>query len=287
MIYRETRIAVQYDGADRSWQRGFHRRRFLSFAAGIFGSSFVQSAALKSTLAAAPDGPLSFLAEARAVEDGQTLLLVDGRRVRLPEILPPGPDRHAPMADTGPLRQAATALADLVLGHELRIDLEDPGQDRYGRLRARVSIEGQDVAESLCRLGWVRVFPETGAAPDRVQTLIAAEDRARAAPSGFWREGFFRETLAEPYDGARDRFEIVTGVVTEVKKIGRRLHLGFGPDWREDFTAGIPNRLVRRIAETGLDFENLIGNPVEVRGWVRHWNGPFLEVSDVSAIRLR
>lgn len=285
MTYRKTRIAVQYDGADRSWQSAFTRRVVLS--TGLVGLTGLTVFGADPVRAAMPDTPLSFLAKVRAVEDGQTLLLEDGRRLRLPHILPPGPDRHAPMAETAPIRRAAQGLADLVLGRQIRIDLADPGLDRYGRLRGWARLEGTDIAEALCRAGWTRVFPEPGAERVRIDPLIAAEDQARASQVGFWGEGVFNAALANPYDGARDRFEIVTGQVTEVAEIGRRWHLGFGADWREDFTAGLPKRTARALAKQGLDLSALQGQRVEVRGWVRFWNGPFLELTEPASIRLR
>lgn len=280
--FRKGAFAVQYADWDRAGQSRFSRRAALTglVAAGAlaFGGGRVWGAA--------PAGALSFLAEAVAAEDGRMLRLADGRRVVLPHILPPGPDRHEAMADTAPIRAAARVLADLALGRVLRVDLSDPAQDRHGRLRARVAVGGADLAESLCAAGMVRVFPEPGAEPDRIAALIGAETRARMTGKGFWSDGYFAVQAADPPDFAVDRFEIVSGIVRKVTPVGDRDHLEFGPDWRIDFTAGLDRSLRRALAARGGPVDTLPGRAVTVRGWLRSWNGPFMEIRDPTGITL-
>ncbi|HAJ22115.1 MAG TPA: hypothetical protein DCL95_19005 [Rhodospirillaceae bacterium] len=230
---------------------------------------------------AAPDGPLSFLATVIAVDDGRSVRLTDGRRIIMPHILPPGPDRHTPMTDTTPIRQAAQGLADLVLGQQVRVDLDAIAQDRYGRLRARLSLKEQDVAALQARNGWVRVFPEPGADLHKIGPLLAAETAGRTAMAGFWKSRYFQVHPAESFESGSDRFEILSGRPRNVTQIGNRDHLEFGADWRTDFTAGL-DRSLRKT----LDPETLINTPIELRGWIRHWNGPFMDVTQPGQIRL-
>lgn len=274
-------FAVQYADRDRAAQSRFSRRCFV---AGLAGAPFAFATGRAG--GAAPPGPPSFLARAIAAEDGRMLRLSDGRRVVLPHVLPPGPDRHEPMADTGPIRAAARHLADRALGRELRVDLAAVPPDRYGRLRARISVDGLDLAQALCAAGTVRVFPEPGAAPDRIADLIRAESRARKTGAGFWSDGFFSVLQAVPPPTGVDRFEIVTGRVVAVTPVGDRDHLEFGPDWRVDFTAGLARRLRRVLASQGNDIAALPGGQVTVRGWLRSWNGPFMEIREATGLTL-
>jgi hypothetical protein len=242
------------------------------------------------TAAAPTDGPSVFEGRVTAAPDGRSLRLTDGQVVVLPHILPPGPDRHEPMADTAPIRQAASVLADLALGRVVRVDLLAPGRDRHGRLRARVTLPGGagDLATALAAAGSVRVLPEPEAAASEIAPLLAAEARARRNGAGFWDSGFwggavFRVAAARPYDGGFDRFEIVLGTVQDGTRIGRRQHLEFGADWRTDFTAGLATRAYR-TAFGAADAPYPIGEVLELRGWIRRWNGPFMEVEEATQI---
>lgn len=149
-----------------------------------------------------------------------------------------------------------------------------------------MSVDGRDLAVEMAAGGLARVFPEPGADPVRIATLIAAEDRARGNDIGFWGTGLFRRVAAEPYDGGADRFEIALGVPIAVTRIGRRDHLEFGADWRTDFTVGLGRRVVRGLIKQGVPKETLVGRPVTARGWVRTWNGPFMEVDELPRLTL-
>lgn len=279
---RHERRGAQYAGPQPRAQSRFSRRAVVVGAAALVLGPHRD---LHATAAGPPDGPLAFEGRVTAVPDGRSLRLGDGQRVMLPHLLPPGPDRHAPMADTTPIRQAATLLADRTLGRRVRIDLLTPGRDRHGRLRARVTLPGgADLATELASAGSVRVMPEPSADPAEVAPLLEAERRARQAAAGFWARGLFRRAAARPYDGGKDRFEIVVGTVRGGARIGARRHLEFGEDWRTDFTAGLVSAAYRD-AFGGTDAPYPIGSVLELRGWVRDWNGPFMEVGEAVQIR--
>lgn len=270
---------MQYyrDGLVR--QSRLSRRTFVAGGlAGAFAMNF------RAGHAASPEGPSSFLARIAAVPDGRTLRTSDGADIILPHILPPGPDRHEPMEDLTPVRLAARALADLALGREVRVDLAVPGQDRHGRWRGSVVVDGRDVAVETVLMGMARVFPEPGATPAEVAPLLAAERAARDGAAGFWGPGFWGDGYfavhdAAAYGGGMDRFEIVAGAARRQSRIGDRLHLEFGDDWRDDFTAGLSRR-----AQRAVEVEDFEGRALTLRGWVRHWNGPFMEIEEAVQI---
>ena len=278
----------QYADCAAGAQSGFSRRSLLTALAGVGVAAFAP-VALRA-FAAAPEAAASFLARVTAVDGSDRLRLADGRRVILPHILGPDRDRPVPPPTDSDRHRAAQALADRVLGREVRIDLAEPGQDRYGRLRARVICDGEDMAEWQCRAGAVRVFPEPGADADRIALLLRAEDVARTTAAGHWLDGRFavRPANNEPEndeEGAvTDRFDIALGTIRRVTPIGGRLHLEFGEDWRTDFTVGLEPRAERSLP---VAREFLPGRVIEARGWGRYWNGPYMEVADAVCIRLR
>jgi micrococcal nuclease len=267
--------ASQYDGPGPSRQSPLSRRAVFPLMVG-----FGLAAAWFPTIAPAiPEGAPSFLTDIVAVPDGRSVRFADGRVAILPHLLPPGPDRHAPMTDTSPIRAAARALADMTLGRRVRVDLATPGLDRHGRPRARLLVDGLDVSIAMVEGGFARVFPEPGADPNRVHALIAAENAARRRGAGFWRTGIFAVADADPYSGGADRFEIVEGKPRAVTRVGRRDHLEFGTDWRVDFTVGLS-----RATSRALPMETLVGRVVSARGWIRTWNGPFMEIDEPTRL---
>lgn len=232
-----------------------------------------------------------FVAEAVAVTSETRFRLADGREVVLPHLMGPDAGRAARTAPSPAAERASRALADLVLGRRLRVDLAPVGMDRMGRLRATVRPlgpdggPGPDVAVELSTRGLVRVMPEPGADPDRIAVLHAAEAPARNGGRGLWGSAFHVRT-AQPYDGGVDRFEIVEGTVARVGRGGDRRYLEFGADWREDFTAGLNERLLDDFEDVGIAIPDLAGSRVRVRGWVRRWNGAYLELREVVQLEL-
>lgn len=228
----------------------------------------------------------SFAAEAQAALGARALQLTDGRVLVLPHLV--GPLTLAPGAPgrVAAERAAARALADRTLGRPLRIDLAAAARDRLGRLRGRVQgRDGGDLGEALVRAGWLFVLPEPDADPGRLAALLAAEAAARAARAGLWDGGPwgpppYRLEAAEPFDGPADRFVLVEGEVRRVGRAGQRRFLEFGADWRRDFTAGLDAAARRRFERADVDLETLEGARVRVRGWLRWWNGPYLDLDD-------
>lgn len=118
-----------------------------------------------------------FTARVVKVSDGDTISVQiegkDSQRVRLLGI--DAPERDQPYA-----REARQALVKLVSGREVRLETE--GADAYGRLLARIFVDGRDVNAELVRLGaaWVyRKYSDDAA-------LLALEREARAAKRGLW-----------------------------------------------------------------------------------------------------
>jgi endonuclease YncB( thermonuclease family) len=120
-----------------------------------------------------------------SVTDGDTLLLDDGRRVRIlgidaPETVHPG--LSGPQAFG---RQASRRLTQLVQARVIGLERDRSEVDAYGRLLRHVWL-GQDlVAAILLRegLAWpLGIPPDLGHAED----LAAAGATARAAGLGIW-----------------------------------------------------------------------------------------------------
>lgn len=144
--------------------------------------------ALAAVLAAGCGGgaPPGGLVEAGTVErvvDGDTLRLVDGRRVRLVQVDAPEEEREC----YG--RQATRALAELVppgttveLEHDAALD----GADDGGRLLRYVLVRGRNVNLALVERGAAAPYFFRGSRGRLAEELLAAAREARAQRRGLW-----------------------------------------------------------------------------------------------------
>ena len=232
---------------------------------------------------------------ARVVEvvDGDTVVLRDGREVRLVGIqapkLPLGrPDFEIwPMAD-----EAKDALETLVLGKQVTLAHGGRAKDRHGRVLAHLHLaEGGEtgtrewVQGAMLEAGFARVytFPDNRSC---VPALLAREAVARAARTGIWTDPYYQIRAARPFDGADGRYELVEGRVVAVGEGRGRVYLNFGENWRDDFTVVIDREALALFEETGLDPDHLEGRRVRVRGWLRSWNGPMIDATHPEQIEI-
>lgn len=200
----------------------------------------------------------SVVAVSRVV-DGDTLRLVDGRRVRLVGINAPE------MATKGrPIQayaeQAKRRLSALVAANDgkVSVQLGVDAKDRYGRTLAHVfdargrSLEAQLLAEGLGY--WVAVAPNLALR----HCLQSAEQSARMARLGLWRTSPVIAAQALNAGG----FALLRGVVKRVQR-------NRGGLWLE-----MDGSLVLRVPLDQADEfirahgQALVGRSVEARGWV-------------------
>jgi len=249
------------------------------------------AAADVDALPAAGAGPVA------EVPDGDTIVLADGRVVRLAGVLAPEPaperrrgraGEREPDGDPGRLAAAARErLAALVAGR--RVELRAGGRtvDRHGRLLAHLvrAEDGLWVQGALLADGLVRVYTFADVRA-LAADMYALEAAARQARRGLWAERRFAVLTPETVHDRLYGFRIVEGVVHEVAEVRRRVYLNFGADWRTDFTVSIAPGDRERFAEAGLDLTALQGRRVRVRGWVRSYNGPLIDADHPEQIEV-
>lgn len=240
------------------------------------------------------DGGVSVVTEVTA---GETLLLEDGRAVRLSGILAPKPAPNGPVAEAR--ARMETALSDLILGKKVSLQLDERKRDRYGRILAQVSVlnDGADpvwVQAALVGEGLARVMSFKDGRLC-VKALLAIEDEARRARKGHWDAGFFAVRQAEAEDllyRLEQSYEIVEGVVSNVADIKGKTYINFGANWRRDFTAFIPAQELKQFAGPGEganaapSLAGLSGRRVRVRGWLKNFNGPSVTVTHPEQIEI-
>jgi micrococcal nuclease len=133
--------------------------------------------------------PLEQGAEAfvkRAV-DGDTLLLVDGRRVRLLGVDTPETKKEGtPIQPWG--LEAHTFTEQFVEGRSVRLEFDKERHDKYGRVLAYVYADQKLLNEELIRAGLGRAILNHPYRKAMKRRFRNAEKEARRAHRGIWGE---------------------------------------------------------------------------------------------------
>lgn len=189
----------------------------------------------------------------KRVIDGDTLDLVDGRRVRLIGINAPEIGRQGKPSE--PYAQAARReLQQLVAdSSELRLLVGEEQQDRYGRTLGHLfDGMGVNIEARLLRQG----LGFTVAVPPNLQLLdchLQQEQQARHQRLGVWSRSPVRRASQIDAGG----FQLVRGRVEQVSRSARHVWLDLdGP-----LTLRLPAELVAAP-------DRWQGQELEVRGWV-------------------
>jgi endonuclease YncB( thermonuclease family) len=248
-----------------------------------FGAVIALPASLASAENKAADPACRLAPFARAVAgaaiDGRTLVLDDGREVRLTGIEVGSPSREDAGAAGDRSRQH---LQSQVAGNTVVLGGSGRDHDRYGRLLAQVHVlkgnsehwlQAEMVATGHARVAASADGPCTAA-------LLRHERAARAGALGLWSDPYYVVRRAEePAAVAREqgRFAIVEGSVVSVRESGATIYVNFGRRWSEDFTVTIAKRNERAFMTAGLEPKRLNGRHVRVRGWIEERGGPLIE----------
>jgi endonuclease YncB( thermonuclease family) len=203
------------------------------------------------------------------VRDGRTLLLADGRELRLAAI----------EADDA----SRAALNALTADKTLRLEKLGPDQDRYGRVVAIAYTDDarESLQQAMLAQGQARVSARVGDRPC-AELLLRTERAARAAVRGLWAHPNFAPLPSHDVTrimAVRGQFALVEGKVLSVRESGATIYVNFGRRWTQDFAVTILKRHRREFAEANIDPKELEGRRIRVRGWVEQRRGPIMEAS--------
>ena len=210
------------------------------------------------------------------IRDGRTLLLADGREVRLAAIETPA--------------GAGASLAGLAKGRTLTLKAGLEASDRYGRVVAFAIPAGSTemLQESLLSAGQARVSARIGA-KSCAAALLTVEKKARAARLGLWADPNFAPLPAEDYRRLRaetGRFVLVEGKVLSVHTSGATIYVNFGRRFTRDLSLIILRRLRAGFTAAGIEPGTLEGHRIRVRGWLERRRGPIIEVGAPEQIEV-
>ena len=238
---------------------------------------------------ASPPASLESGGTGRVVEvvDGDTVVLADGREIRLVGIQAPKLPLGRPDFTAWPLADAAkAALAMLIENTVVELGYGGRTVDRHGRLLAHLyAVDGTWIQGALLARGMARVysFSDNRAL---VAEMLALERAARAARTGIWRHPYYRVLAPEETVDRVDSFQIVEGRVLDAAVVRGRGYLNFGVDWKSDFTISIGPKSRRLFEAANLNIEALAGKTVRVRGWIKSFNGPMIEATHPEQVEV-
>ena len=208
--------------------------------------------------------------EAARVVDGATLLLKDGRVLRLVDI--DVPTRGARAA------AAKEALASLIDGQTLSVKFAGTTGDRQGRVLAELYAGERWVQGELLRGGLARV---AGTADNRIGLIemLKLERQARRYRRGIWADAAYAIVPAADAGHRAGGFALVSGVVARIVNNSSGMLLVFGADQHEGLVLAIAPDVVKLSRASGLDPAALAGKPVLARGFIDGTRRPTIAIA--------
>jgi len=262
-------------------------RRFKTSASWIAALLVLLAPAL--VFAAPPDAlPEGGKGAVAAIIDGDTIRLEGGAAdVRLVGIQAP----KLPLGRKGftkwPLADESRAAAIALLkGHQVALRLGATSKDRNGRILAHVMRDdGLWIQAELLRQGMARVYTFSDNRQFATE-LYAAEREARAARRGIWADTFYAVRPANPDTLKKDAgtFQVIEGKVANTAKVRGRVYLNFGDDYLTDVTVSIAPDVLPLFVKAQRDPLSLAGKVIRVRGYVRDFNGPVIDITHPEQI---
>ncbi len=257
------------------------------------GASFAQGQKEEAPPSAvkAPDADFTELKHTKSgridkIIDGLTVLLKDGTIIRLASIDIP----DFSIWRDAPYSEEALALLQKTLPEGTEVMMYQTRMAKKGRItrmhhelahlvtkKDNIWIQGLLLANGLAR---VYTAPD---AAEMLDQMLKTEQEARKSKIGIWADDSpYLILTPETAEKASGEFAIVEGVVESSASVRNDIYLNFGKDWKKDFTIKISPEDRKKLAHKGIDPLGMAHQKLRVRGWIRDYNGPMIELEDPS-----
>lgn len=215
----------------------------------------------------------------RKVYDGDTLLLSDGRKIRLLGINTPEVEHSDKAAQAGG-DAARKWLTQQLLKKRVRLEFDQEKRDKYKRHLAHIFTEQElHINRELVRLGYasINIFPPN---LNYIAELLAAEQEAEVSQLGIWKYPEYQAKLTAELDKHNKRgWQRIEGTVLSVKNTRKSSYLKLN----DNFSVRIKKKHLQYFDKP----ESLIGKNIELRGWVNKYKKGFsMLVKHPSAIKI-
>ncbi len=200
----------------------------------------------------------------RQVVDGDSLRLVDGRKVRLIGINTPELGRDG-KPDEPLAARARDELEKIIATHTITLKTGPDRKDHYGRILAYVVLpDGSFAGEKMLRKGLASMI----AIPPNIEHLNhyrLAEASARKQRAGLWALPYYRPVAASSLDHSMTGYRFVQGRINRVGKSKKFVYFDLSPDFAIAIDRGNWHYF-------GGNPQQWHGKNVIVRGWVTRWH---------------
>jgi endonuclease YncB( thermonuclease family) len=214
--------------------------------------------------------------------DGLTILLKDKKIIRLASLDIPDFNNN----QEAPYNEAAQKLLQSLLPEGTEVMMYQTRVAKKGRVNRMNHQLGHIVTKkgtiwingALLSHGLARVYTAPKA-PEMNTQMLAAEQAARKTERGMWTaESKFPVLTPDDAEQAMGNLAIIEGVVQKTATVKNKVYLNFGKNWKTDFTVMIPPSLRKKLAHNGIDPLSMAHKAVRVRGYLREYNGPLIEL---------
>ncbi|MGZ5623024.1 MAG: thermonuclease family protein [Methylobacter sp.] len=196
----------------------------------------------------------------KTVYDGDTVVLEDGRKIRLLGINTPEVQHRDKPADAGG-EEAKRWLIDKLKNSKVRLEIGAEKTDKYGRTLAHLFTEKKEhinlqlVAEGLAA---VSIYPSE---QYYVDELVKAQEQAEQAKLGIWgRPEYAAIPVGSLTEDGHQGWTRLVGKVANINRARKSIYLEFSPE----FEARIENKWLDLFP----DVNGYLGKTIEVRGWL-------------------
>lgn len=221
------------------------------------------------------------------VIDGVTIEVDNKHKVRLVGVWVPWDTPDEPGDN---VKKAATLLKKFAMGRMVRLyqpKKEGIGdQNRLGQILAQVERDdGLWLQGALLYAGLATVMTSQSN-PESASRMYTVEQDARKRKAGLWDDARWDVlTPAKASDFIKE-YRIVEGRVFSTAMKNNVFYINFSRDWRTDFTVTVPSDKRLAFSRKGINLMGLNGKTIRVRGWIRNYNGPLIEITHPEQIEV-
>lgn len=196
----------------------------------------------------------------KTVYDGDTVLLENGKKVRLLGINTPEVETPRKNAEPGGLR-AKQWLVKQIRGKKVRLEMDINRKDRYRRTLAHIfTTDGRHINVELVERGLatVNIYPPNLKYADR---LLDAQTRAETGSLGIWGKPAYAPILIDHISNKTRRgWQRLIGIPVTIRR-GRKFV-------RLIFSQNFDVRIASENRRLFPDLHSYLNKKLEVRGWV-------------------
>lgn len=221
------------------------------------------------------------------VIDGVTIEVEDKIKVRLSGIWVPWETDDDP-GET--VKKAATLLNKVARGHYVRLyqtKNENTGRtNRMGQALAQVERDDGLWLQGVLLYAGLATVMTSESTPEQASRMYAIESDARKRKAGLWASTRWKVLSPTEAKDFVNEYRVVEGKVFSTAMRNNTFFINFDRDWKTDFTITVASNQRMAFSRAHVNLMGLNGKTVRIRGWIRNYNGPTIEVTHPQQIEV-